>query len=129
MVMDARIILSYNKYRKHEIDTIVKFKYQRNSNFSVLIDSSAWIKSWESQDTTYPASAFETLPLDVDYIIKIPSVGKTFTFSNYQFTQQECGCEHKNYNMLSSFTLNGTVQHAIFVYYPDNGNFQENGIE
>ena len=113
------ISISYNKFRKHEIDTIIKLRYQRNSNFSILIDSSFVENISFAHDTTYPESAFAFLYLDADCIIKLPSVGKTFAFSNYQIIEQKCACENKNVTVLKSFTFNeNLINGAYYVELP-----------
>jgi len=112
---EPRLTLSFNKFRKDELDTITVFRYQLYSNFSILIDSLATVRDWYSNDMTYPLSEFWPLPLDVEYVIKITSIGKVITLSGYQFNKQECGCHHRRVNVLSSFIMNGNVIHDTFV--------------
>lgn len=113
-----QVMLSFKKYQKGEIDTIVELRYQPNTNFSILIDSFTTARYWYSNDTTYSYGDFTPLPVGADYIVKITSLGKVFTFSNYQISQGECGCEHKRVDMLSSFTMDGNVLQNTFVELP-----------
>jgi hypothetical protein len=107
---DDYLSVYFQNYTRAEIDTIIQLRYEINSDFSVLLDSSLIDNS--TNRTDYP----QILQPDADYIIQIPSVQKVFKVSGYQFRRcRSCGGSR---DVLSGFKLNDENKNGTFVTFP-----------
>lgn len=107
-----------------DIDTIIKRKFVKESNFtnqvdSVIIDRNNAI--FEAQTDTLQMVSWKgdiALTSKYDYQLFIPSINKTITVSNINEPQTDGNCDHKVQcvNRIVSVKLNGSSTPTLIQY-------------
>jgi hypothetical protein len=107
--------IQLNHFTSGEADSIVVKRYQKNSDFSTLVDSfNAVMEDSQTNDSSLVVYMGSKLNINYDYKIIFPSIEKTYLLTDFSVTERECNAcfplRHDHYNELDSYLVNGVKQ-------------------
>jgi len=111
---DEMLLVSFQKFKRQDVDTTYFISYQKGSGFSQKTDSIPEIKSVNPGDTLN-SGEIKILDITKDWVVKIPALNKTYYFSDYNFTSERCNCDNNKFQKISSVSVNGVVVSNAFV--------------
>jgi len=111
---DEMLLVSLQKFKRVDVDSTYFISYQKGSGFTQKTDSIADIKSVNPGDTLN-SGEIKILDITKDWVVKIPSLNKTYYFSDYNFSSERCNCGNDKYQKISNVLVNGVVVSNAFV--------------
>lgn len=98
-----------------EANSIVVKRFQKNSDFSTLVDSFNTVAAdSQGNDTSLVVYMGSTLNVNFDYKIIFPSIQKTYLLTDFSVKEQECNScfplGHDHFTVLDSYLVNGEKQ-------------------
>jgi len=103
----------YN-FNPQDVDTITISKYEKGSNFSILVDFTT-TSAYKSNGVDYYYAYLETVDKDHEYIVKIQGVAVTNTITEIKISKSKCNTcfpytpKREYYTKLSEYRLNGKI--------------------
>ena len=111
---DEMLLVSFQKFKRQDVDTTYFIAYQKGSGFTQRTDSISDIKAVNPADTL-SSGEIKILDITKEWVIKIPALNKTYYFSDYNFSTEKCNCGNDKFQKVSSFKMNGTTISNAFV--------------
>ena len=111
---DEMLLVSFQKFKRQDVDTTYFIAYQKGSAFTQRTDSIADIKTVNAGDTLR-SGEIKILDITKEWEVKIPGLNKTYYFSDYNFSTEKCNCGNGKFQKVSSFKMNGILTSNSFV--------------
>lgn len=109
--------ITLKNFTNQDADSIIIKSYQKNSNFSILSDS-----TFESGtlSSSYPDKLIIHFPhgfnYDLDYKIEVLSIGRAFSINGFEKKKDECNScfpwGHTYFDLLDKYFVNGIEKHS-----------------
>ena len=102
-------------FKYQETDTIVIKRFDKNTNFKVLLDSTVAYSMASEPGLNFQivlTGDENKLTIDYDYKVELPDSGKSFTISDFVSKEKRCNTGflcNDTFNDLESYKLNGEV--------------------
>ena len=111
---DEMLLVSFQKFKRQDVDTTYFIAYQKGSGFTQRTDSIADIKTVNPGDTLR-SGEIKILDITKEWEIKIPALSKSYYFSEYNLSTEKCNCGNGKFQRVSSFKMNGVITSNAFV--------------
>lgn len=112
--LDNRSIdISLEGFSFNEIDTIILYRFKKNTNFTDLVQTANMHVSLDYSNNTYSASLINNgISIDYDYKIEIKHSNQLFFISNFRMKKNKCnlclfGIRQDFYETIEDFEVNG----------------------
>ncbi|MDF2454283.1 MAG: hypothetical protein K0R51_276 [Cytophagaceae bacterium] len=104
-----------------EVDTVVVSRYEKNSGFVHLIDSTV---AWTSLNNDGSSTLYTEGQIDInkDYKIYFPGIDQSYTLTDFQMGRKACnscapfGRESDFYDVLEGYRINGVTHRMNTVF-------------
>lgn len=115
--LDNRSIdISLEGFSFNEIDTIILYRFKKNTNFTDLVQTANMRVSLDyNNSNTYSASLINnSISIDYDYKIEIKHSNQLFFISNFRMKKNKCnlclfGIRQDFYETIENFEVNGRI--------------------
>ncbi|HEY0065844.1 MAG TPA: hypothetical protein VGB46_00730 [Flavisolibacter sp.] len=103
-IKDPQVNVIFQRFKAMDTDTIYVLRYHGGS--AQQSDSTAYIRSQDSQDTSFSRVNLVLTP-GYDWKIKVASLNRQFSITDIQTATGDCQCSSGNYHVVRSFLVNG----------------------
>jgi hypothetical protein len=112
-IKDPEVNVIFQRFKAMDTDTIYVLRYQQGT--TQQSDSTAYIRSQDSQDTSFSRVNLVLTP-GYDWKIKVASVNRQFSITEIQTATGDCQCSSGNYHIVQSFRVNGQqTQSSVYL--------------
>ena len=101
----ADVMISFEKLKARDTDSVLVIMYRPGTSFSVQIDST-WTYTPVSIPDTSNSGLVKSIPGHVDSKIFLSSLNKAYLFTGYELENINCACEGNKTQVVRSFFLN-----------------------
>lgn len=104
--------ISFRTFKAADTDTVVFVSYLPKT--TTKVDSFAIVSIISANDTTR-SSVSHAISSAYDWKITLSSINREFAIENFQLKKDQCSCGGSEYQLISSFTVNGVRKNGLSV--------------
>lgn len=108
------IILSFEKFRAVDTDTVYVVRYQPGTQWTKIIDTARLYSNVAAADTSR-SRLFHTITGDFDWKIHLPSLNKSYTIADFSVTKKRCPCGGDTYRSIEAYKVNNVSREGFYL--------------
>lgn len=102
----ADVMVSFERFRSSDVDSVLTVRYRPGTHFTERLDSTWTYTPVAATDTSW-SRLYKTIFGMEDTRIFLPSVNKTFRFTDFELESIRCPCNGGRTRVVRSFAVNG----------------------